>query len=51
MGGARATVLGAAVGFAEAADTDGLADVDVSGDGSGADVEPEVSMLGGRCAE
>ncbi len=38
LGGARATVLGAAVNLAEAADTDGLAEVDVAGDAGGADV-------------
>jgi hypothetical protein len=43
--GAHAAVLGGAVGLAEAADTDGLAHVDVAGDGGGADVEP-VDVLG-----
>ena len=38
LGGARATVLGAAVDLAEAANTDGLAEVDVAGDAGGADV-------------
>ena len=47
MGGARATVLGGAVDAAETANTDGLAHVDVAGDGSGADVEP-VDVLGGH---
>ena len=37
---ARASVLGAAVDFSHAANTDGLAHVDVAGDGGGADVEP-----------
>jgi hypothetical protein len=45
LGGARATVDGSAVDLAEAADTDGLAEVDVAGDGGGADVEP-VNVLG-----
>ncbi|KAH9826133.1 hypothetical protein Tdes44962_MAKER10082 [Teratosphaeria destructans] len=40
VSGARAAVLGAAVGLPQAADTDGLAHVDVAGDGGGADVEP-----------
>jgi hypothetical protein len=44
---ARATVLSAAVNLAKAANTDGLAEVDVAGDGSGADVEP-VDVLGGH---
>ena len=35
-----AAVFGAAVGFAETADADGFAHVDVSGYGGGADVEP-----------
>lgn len=35
-----AAVLGGAVHLAEATDTDGLAEVDVTGDGSGANVEP-----------
>lgn len=38
--GARAAVLGRAVHPAETANADGLAQVDVPGDGSGADVEP-----------
>lgn len=45
MGWAVATVLGTAVDAAKAADTDGLAEVDVAGNGSGADVEP-VNVLG-----
>lgn len=43
--GAVATVLGGTVDLAEAANTDGLAEVDVAGDGGGADVEP-VNVLG-----
>lgn len=39
------TVLGRAVELAETADTDGLAEVDVAGDGGSADVEP-VNVLG-----
>ena len=48
--GSRAAVLGAAVDFAHAADADGLAHVDVAGDGGGADVEPahtRISMTKG----
>lgn len=45
LGGARATVLGGTVDLAETADTDGLAEVDVAGDGGGANVEP-VGILG-----
>lgn len=45
VGGTHTTVLGGAVNLAEAADTDGLAEVDVAGDGGGADVEP-VNVLG-----
>lgn len=45
LGRARATVLGGTVDLAETADTDGLAEVDVAGDGGGADVEP-VGILG-----
>lgn len=45
--GAGAAVLGSAVDLAETADTDGLAQVDVAGDGGGADVEP-VGVLGGQ---
>lgn len=45
LGRARATVDGSAVDLAEAADTDGLAEVDVAGDGGGTDVEP-VNVLG-----
>ncbi len=47
VGRARAAVLGAAVHPAETANTDGLAHVDVAGDGGGADVEP-VDVLGGH---
>lgn len=38
--GAVATVLGGTVDLAETADTDGLAKVNVTGDGSSTDVEP-----------
>jgi len=37
---ARATVAGGAVDFAKTTDTDGFAEVDVAGDGGGANVEP-----------
>lgn len=40
VGGAGTTVLGGTVDLAETADTDGLAHVDVTGTGGGADVEP-----------
>lgn len=40
LGGARAAVLGGTVDLAETADTDGLAAVNVAGNGGGADVEP-----------
>lgn len=40
VGGAGAAVLGGTVDLAETADTDGLAEVDVAGDGGGADVVP-----------
>lgn len=40
VGWAGAAVLGASVNLPQAADTDGLAHVDVTGNGSGADVEP-----------
>jgi hypothetical protein len=43
--GAVATVLGSTVDLAETANTDSLAEVDVAGDGGGADVEP-VNVLG-----
>jgi len=45
--GTAAAVLGAAVDLAETANTDGLPEVDVAGNGSGADVEP-VDVLGGH---
>ena len=45
LGGAGTTVLGGTVNLAEAADTDGLAKVDVAGNGGGADVVP-VNVLG-----
>ena len=45
LGGTAATVLGSAVDLAETANTDSLAEVDVAGDGGGADVEP-VNVLG-----
>lgn len=38
--GARAAVLGRAVDLAKTADSDGLAEVDVTGDSGGADVVP-----------
>jgi hypothetical protein len=44
--GPRATVLGASVDLAETANTDGFAQVDVSGDGGGADVEPIGGLRG-----
>lgn len=47
LGGAGAAVLGGAVDLAQAADTDGLAEVNVAGDRGGADVEP-VNVLGGQ---
>lgn len=45
VGGADTAVLGGAVDLAETADTDGLAEVDVAGDGGSAHVEP-VNVLG-----
>lgn len=39
-GGADTPVLGSTVGPAETANTDGLAEVDVAGDGSSTNVEP-----------
>lgn len=42
----RASVLGAAVDLAEAANTDGLAEIDVSGNRGGADVEPVGRLRG-----
>lgn len=47
VGGSAATVLGSAVDLAETANTNGLAEVDVAGDGGGADVVP-VNVLGGQ---
>lgn len=47
VGGTAATVLGSAVDAAETANTNGLAEVDVAGNGGGADVEP-VDVLGGH---
>jgi hypothetical protein len=41
----RSTVLGASMGFSESANTNGLAEVNVSGNGSSADVEPESSAV------
>ena len=40
VGGTVAAVLGRAVDLAETVDTDGLAEVDVTGDGGSADVVP-----------
>lgn len=45
LGGAAASVLGGTVDLSETANTDGLAEVDVAGDGGGTDVEP-VNVLG-----
>ncbi len=45
VGGAGTTVLGRAVDLTQAANTDGLAEVDVTGDGGSADVVP-VGVLG-----
>lgn len=45
VGGAGTTVPGRAVNLAQAANTDGLAEVDVTGDGGSADVVP-VGVLG-----
>ena len=42
VGGARATVLGGAVNLPQTANTNGLAHVDVAGNGSGADVVPAI---------
>lgn len=50
VGGARAAVLLATVDFAQTADTDGFAEVDVAGDGGRADVEP-VGGLGRELLE
>lgn len=41
-----AAVLGVAVDLAQTAHADGLAQVDVSGDGGGADVEPVAGLRG-----
>lgn len=43
--GARATVLGDTVNLPQTANTDGLPEVDMAGNGGGADVEP-VNVLG-----
>lgn len=48
VGGAVAAVLGRAVDLAEAVDTDGLAEVNVTGDGGGADVVP-IILVRWRC--
>lgn len=45
LGGTAASVLGGTVDLSETANTDGLAEVDVTGDGGGTDVEP-VNVLG-----
>lgn len=45
VGGAGTAVLGGTVDLAETADTDGLAHVDVTGDGSGANVEPSKKIM------
>lgn len=47
LGGTGAAVLGAAVNLAETANTDSLPQVDMAGDGRGADVVP-VNVLGGH---
>ena len=44
-GGADTPVLGGTVDLSETANTDGLAEVDVAGDGGGTNVEP-VDILG-----
>lgn len=44
VGGTVTAVLGRAVDLAETVDTDSLAEVDVTGDGSGADVVPISSV-------
>lgn len=46
VGRAGATVLGSTVDLAQTADTNGLANVYVTGDGGGADVEPEYMLAG-----
>lgn len=48
VGGTRATVFRGAVDLSETTDTDGLAEVDVTGDSGGADVEPERHPLDNR---
>ncbi|KAL3705150.1 hypothetical protein TMatcc_008822 [Talaromyces marneffei ATCC 18224] len=45
VGGTRTAVLGGSVDLAETANTDGLAEVDVTSDSSGADVEPIDSLI------
>jgi hypothetical protein len=47
LGRAAAAVLGGAVDLAQTADADGLAEVDVAGDGGGANVEP-VNVVRGQ---
>lgn len=47
VGRAGAAVAGGTVDLAETANTNGLAHVDVAGDGGGTDVEP-VNVLGGH---
>lgn len=44
--GSAAAVLSRAVRFAQAADADGFAQVDVAGDGGGADVKPVGGLWG-----
>lgn len=54
VGWGSAAVLGCAVDFAKAADTDGFAEVDVAGYGGGADVEPRWLLeesLSGKAGE
>jgi hypothetical protein len=50
VGGAGTTVLGGAVDLTEAADTNGLAHVDVAGTGGGADVEPGKESMSIGCS-
>lgn len=45
VGGAGTAVLGGSVDLAETADTDGLAEVDVTSDSGGANVEPVIRWL------
>lgn len=47
VGGTAAAVLGSAVDATKTANTNGLAEVDVAGNGGSADVEP-VDVLGGH---